>query len=580
MSVVLPITASLGAPMSENDLLALNSNFEHWKQDRGEGLTEIDPFLYYAVEQFLKPFDPSDEDIQYGITDGGHDGGVDSIYCFVNGRILVRDDVPLDYRTITKVHLLIMQVKGSSRDGFQLNEVNKMMFFTDDLLNLSRPVDDFTLKYNPQLLQVMRAFKTMYHQAAGHFPEVVIDYYYINKSDERKPDRNTLEAAERVKAKAKEHLRAGCNYHFINAQSLLLQAMRRRPQSRTLIWHQQPMDTQDGLVGIVKLRDYYEFIKDEHGQLEERIFEANVRGYQQSTPVNTEIQNTLRSDSQVNFWLLNNGVTIIAAKSSPSGYLQQQLEDPQIVNGLQTSREIYKYFSERAPDGERRSILVKVIQNEDPVIQGAIIKATNYQNSMQPASLRAVEPIQYQIEEFFRQYDLFYDRRKGFYKDKNKPIRKIVSVNELLQAVISILLHRPDDARARPGNYLTGEKYDEVFKEVDLRVYLACVRIMRRVESFLGTTKLDRGDKRNVKFYVAAYLVGKLVEAVNPTQEQIMSVEASTINDTDIKDSYRRVWAAYQRLGGNDIVARGSKLLESLRRSLTQRFGKKPHGAR
>jgi hypothetical protein len=35
------------------------------------------------------------------------------------------------------------------------------------------------------------------------------------------------------------------------------------------------------------------------------------------------------------------------------------------------------------------------------------------------------------IEELFKGSGLFYDRRKGFYKDQGKPIKKIVSVNLL-----------------------------------------------------------------------------------------------------------------------------------------------------
>src|SRR3712207_2319946 len=62
--------------MGYNDLVALNANFENWKQDRAQGLI-VDPFLFYCVEQFVKPFDLSDEEILDGITDGSHDGGVD-----------------------------------------------------------------------------------------------------------------------------------------------------------------------------------------------------------------------------------------------------------------------------------------------------------------------------------------------------------------------------------------------------------------------------------------------------------------------------------------------------------------------
>jgi hypothetical protein len=55
------------------------------------------------------------------------------------------------------------------------------------------------------------------------------------------------------------------------------------------------MQTEEGYVGLVKLRDYYSFLEDEPGVLAERIFESNVRGFQQHTPVNTQIRHSLET---------------------------------------------------------------------------------------------------------------------------------------------------------------------------------------------------------------------------------------------------------------------------------------------
>src|SRR5262245_17804640 len=83
---------------------------------------------------------------------------------------------------------------------------------------------------------------------------------------------------------------------------------------------------------------------------------------------------------------------------------------------------------------------------------------------MQAESLRMTDQIHRDIEEIFKAADLYYDRRKGFYKDQGRPIKKIVSVNAVAQAVISIMLQRPDDARARPGDYFKDEnRYRSIF---------------------------------------------------------------------------------------------------------------------
>lgn len=405
--------------MSENDVLALNSNFNNWRNERAVGLKSIDPFVYYCVEQFMKPFGLSDEELLSGIVDGGGDGGVDAIYFLVNG-VLVREDSKLETRGSSEVNLVVLQVKNKEA-GFSPTEVGKLVFFTDHLLTLSSPATNFATIYNPQLTDIMRIFKEKYFTILGNLPSVTIDYYYITKGDDLVPDPSAIEAVNAVKAKVKQHFReAVCEFHFVNAQALLEQVQRRPPREKTLVWSESPMHLKEGHVRLVKLKDYYEFIKDENGKLADRIFEANVRGFQQDTAVNKQMRQSLRSGETTNFWLLNNGITIIAGRSHPA-HLSLTLEDPQIVNGLQTSREIFSYSSEAPRPNDERSILVKVIVTADAVIQDSVVKATNSQNKMPPASLRATDPIHHKIEDLLKQYDLYYDRRKGFYKDKGKP---------------------------------------------------------------------------------------------------------------------------------------------------------------
>ncbi len=49
--------------MPEHEVVALNANL-------AAGLTSIEPFLYYSVEQFTKQYGLTDEQERYGITGG------------------------------------------------------------------------------------------------------------------------------------------------------------------------------------------------------------------------------------------------------------------------------------------------------------------------------------------------------------------------------------------------------------------------------------------------------------------------------------------------------------------------------
>ena len=169
------------------------------------------------------------------------------------------------------------------------------------------------------------------------------------------------------------------------------------------------------------------------GQLRRNLFESNVRDYQGSTAVNGEISQSLRVNAGEDFWWLNNGITIIAAKATQSGKTLT-FEDPQIVNGLQTSTEIFQYFSEADTESDERNVLVRIIVPTKAESRDRVIKATNSQTSIPPASLRATDKIHRDIEEYLRPFGLYYDRRKNYHKNEGRPLEKIVSIPLMAQS--------------------------------------------------------------------------------------------------------------------------------------------------
>ena len=224
-----------------------------------------------------------------------------------------------------------------------------MIEATDDFFDLSKPADSFGKRYNEEVVRAMRVWRSEFIRVSGGFPDIYIDYYYIT-GDDIVPDDYARDAGERVKVKARHHnAKASCEFHYIGAEGLWEQVQRRPPKTKTLPWSGAPMGAQEGTVGLVRLKDYYEFLQDEPGVLAERLLESNVRGYQQAVEVNREIQASLKADPiETNFWLLNNGITIITPKAAQEGHLKVSIQDPQIVNGLQTSREIFNHFLDSA----------------------------------------------------------------------------------------------------------------------------------------------------------------------------------------------------------------------------------------
>ena len=567
--------------MSKNDEIVLQANFKQWKGEQGTGLNGFSPWLYYCVQQFVKPFMPDDEEIRDGITDGGNDGGADAIFIVANQRQILSQTASVDEKSISKIRVIFIQVKESG--GFKPTEIEKNVQLVKDFFDLSTPANSYGARYNENIVRIMGLWKTTRIKIAAAFPEYFIDFYYVTGDDADAND-YALDSGKRVKNSVLElDPKATCEFHFVGAAELWEQVQQRAPRSKTLIWSGQPMNAKDGTVGLVNIRQYYEFLDDGNGVLAERFFESNVRGYQQDVAVNQNIAAALGAGPDTtNFWLLNNGVTIITPKAQPQGFQAVEIMDPQIVNGLQTSREIFNHFSKVGEGEDSRSVLVRVIETKDENTQSQIIRATNSQNRMQASQLRMTDQIHRDIEEVFKKSGFYYDRRKGFYKDQGRPSSKIISVNEVVQATIAILLGKPNDARARPGDYFkTDERYTSIFGDgkFPLDVYLYCVILVRDIEKNLRERGIARGDINNLKYYVACSAARELTGVFMPPPALLLKVKGDRKVAIDWAFSTsNRIYGNLSAKSDRDTVARGTtlatRLADACRRRLKQKTKK------
>ena len=225
---------------------------------------------------------------------------------------------------------------------------------------------------------------------------------------------------------------------------------------------------------------------DDDGEIRKSFFDSNVRDYQGKNNVNSSISDTLHRSDSNDFWWLNNGVTVLASEATLVNNRELQIVNPEIVNGLQTSMEIYNYYSENkeALKNETRSVLLRIIVPENEASRDQIIFATNNQTNIPKATLRVTDPIHLQIEMYFKNRGLFYDRRKNYYKNQGRKPAEIVGVSFLAQWLISIFLKKPDYARARPSTLLNDENtYHELYeKNNDLEVFYRVAVLGKRVQ--------------------------------------------------------------------------------------------------
>lgn len=560
-----------------NDQVVLLNLLTEDQKDNFPNLNNSEHFEIYTASQILKDYDLSNDDINYGIVDGSRDGGVDSIYTFLNGE-LIKEDTEINTKSSNNhIELIIIQSKLS--DTFNEDPIRKLNEFSKNLLSLSLSTEEtensFLGFYNSQVIDKINLFKKVYLKISNKFPKFSINYFYISTGETKNIHNNVKIIKNMLSDTVKDLFRnANFSFEFIGATELLELARRRPLISRELEVAESPIGTSSGsYLCLVTLPKYFEFITDERKTLSRNIFESNVRDYQGSVLVNEGIKKTLENKDSDNFWYLNNGVTIITPKATLSGK-KLIIEDPQIVNGLQTSNEIYLHFLK---DNEKnyndtRTILVRVICEDNEDSRDRIIKATNSQTSIPPASLRSSDEIHRNIEDFLKQEEFFYDRRKNFYKNIGKPIYKIISISYLAQAMMAIYLLQPDNARARPSTLLNNDtEYKKIFSHnISINIYLQAIKIIKNIENFPKFRNLDTSTKTDIKFHIAMILGIKLSGTKNLDLQSLQrnlsktTFNADCIHQDLLESCLDFVLIRYKQLGGTDKIAKSRDLVNLL----------------
>ncbi|TDC38343.1 hypothetical protein E1211_07185 [Micromonospora sp. 15K316] len=568
-------------PSTPNEVLLLEARLQQRKKETHPNASDDEYFLLNAVDTILRPYGLSYQQIEDGIVEGSDDGGIDAVYTFYNGE-LVEDDSDPGGRDNPQIELEIIQAKNER--GFKEVALQKLIDHLPLLLRLEEN-PALRLEFNERVLERFAIFRALFVRASDRFPDLTVRVRYVTKSVEE-PNEKVLLKAERVKKEIKEEFSvAAPEIDFVGAGSLNARARQRVAAVLELRVSEGPINAEmGGLVCLVSLADYYKFITDEEGKLRGEIFEENVRGFEGATAINKAIAESLKqgNESLADFWWLNNGVTILAKRLQPNGK-KLKIEDPQIVNGHQTSRTIFQHFhtialkSQGSSDNDNRQLLVRVIQAANESLAAQIIKATNSQNRVSVASLRATEPFQRDIEEFFGKHGLYYERKKNYYKNQTKPRAKIVEVLELAQAVASIALHAPDSARARPSALVRDGEYQRVFNsKAHFASYLNCISLMKRVDEYLAASHSDmtRPDRLNVRFHLARSVAAFALSTAKPRMTGIAKLKPELLSLEKIGDVFEWLMETHSVVresskASNDAIAKGNEWVREIDRRLT-----------
>ena len=551
--------------------ILINKVFETWRTENAPGVAVSDAWEMFAVSQILADFNLTLDDIREGIVDGSDDGGIDAVFSFLEGSLLVEDSEIIEesesaarkYPDGVELRLEVVQAKSSN--SFSQTAVNNLIATLGAALDYTRSLDDFRDTLNPAVRERLQIFRTAHEALLSRRPRVAVTVSLATLGQSSKAASNVIARVNELRTLLSARLPgATCSVNLVGAEELW-ELYQRRPPEDFKLECQEILTSGNSHVALARLSDFRNLIVDERGSIRRHIFEANVRDYQGTVEVNNEIMQTLRDEASPQFWWMNNGVTVLCEHAEIVGK-RFALRNPQIVNGLQTSHTIARRFQEEVPGSPRwkalaeHKILIRIIITEDSPTRDKIIRATNRQTPVPDASLRATDDIQRRIEEYLKSEGYYYDRRKGYYRNIGKEPSRIIGIPYLGQAMFAICYGRPDIARGKPNSLLKDDqRYKQAFDPTtDLSVFLWVSKLQRTIDELLqsGTIDARYPERRYLALFVAHGLIVKTLGHVQTGWRSIKPLvdanyEFATEEIARMVDDVKRALDRYNSLHGS-----------------------------
>lgn len=476
--------------MAKNDLTLLDSILEDYISNNNPSTKPDEVFEFFSIEQILKDYAFSKEELLQGVVDGRNDGGIDAIYIMVNGHIA--DSIPPDFWPKSNAELEVYIFTCKHDDSFKEAPITTMIPSIIQLCDFSISSSSLS-DYNEKVLYKRELLIATYKRLAASLSKFSFHVIYACRGDER-IESNIQAKANQVETICRDSFsECSVSFEFWGNGRLLSRFRERQSNCSDLIFEQ--CINQDGqYIVLASLKAYYAFLQDSKGKLNKRLFDSNVRDYLGLNPVNNDIQNSLVNDTKNDFWWLNNGITIIGTKAHIIGNTIT-ITSAQIVNGLQTSEAIYNYFSGSVTGSpielDSRSVLIKILISTDKKTNDAIIYATNNQTNVNVVALRASDKIQMDIEDILRLNQIYYERKTNYYQNQGIPDSQIITPLSLAACFITLIYKNPRVATSLKQKFMRNNaKYERVFStSIDINVWVPIAKLHMKTDQYLTELK-------------------------------------------------------------------------------------------
>ena len=541
---------SITSAMAKNDKILIDGIIDERVEIKLPSSKRDEAFEYFAFEQILKDHDLSSEELKSGNVDGRNDGGIDGFFTLINGHLLTEPESFNWPKTGCVLDVWIITCKH--HDTFKQAPLDSLVASVSELLDFSIESKNLKGDYSETIIGNRENLKLAYRKVSPRLSKFSINYCYASRGNTSELGESIIARSEQVKQITQDSFgNCQASFNFFGS-SELIELYRQIPNFSLELPFVEDLSQGERYVMLVNLQDYFNFISD-NGKLRRYLFDSNVRDFMGLNRVNEDIKATLLDINSPDFWWLNNGVTILATGASVVGKAIQ-IEDIQIVNGLQTSESIFRHFSNGGNDPNKRSVLVKVVVTKEDSVRDTIIRATNNQTVVELASLHATDKIQRDIEDILKKHELYYERRTNFYKNQGISSDQILTPLYLASGYVSLILKSPDQASRLRSKFMRSEvAYEKVFSVLtDLNVWPQIAFILKRSDDFLESVRPsgNSGSERFLKsrrHFLSYLTISRILGKFNFSINDIISFDLKDFNKSELATT----WELITKYDGN-----------------------------
>lgn len=527
--------------MAKNDIILIDSIISQRIKDRIPSENNGEVFEFMAYEQILKEYDLNKDEIIQGSVDGKDDGGIDAIYIFVNGNLLSDIDEFIWPKRSCEISVYIITCKH--HDTFKQDVLNNEYATISEFFDLSRSNSELKASYNSDLLTKRQLFVGAYTRTAINLDNLYFHFIYASRGDISCIGENIIARSEQIKQQMLM-LFSNCqpNYDFLGSTELLT-LYRKKPKYELNLYHKGIISYRDEChIVLCRLSDFYSFITDDNGRLKKYIFDSNVRDYMGTNPVNVDIMNSLVDSKDIDFWWLNNGITILARSAINVGTFIK-VQDVQIVNGLQTSQTIHKFFNQKNGITDERCVMIKIITQNNSEVRDCIIRSTNNQTAIMTKSLFATDKIQRDIEDVMHINGLYYERRTNCFANKDIDNNLVFDIMYMAAAYLAIILKAPEKAANFKQKFLKrADLYNTIFNSNDsLNIWPRLALILKQTDKVLSRIIGSRNTEKMLKrsrYVVAIISLSRCFGTFNYSINQVINLDPHKYDDLLITDTW------------------------------------------